>query len=297
MRKKVLFVLIGMILFVISCNKIESESHDEYLNLYTFDVSVVSGTLSFNTVEDYDAAIQFIGEDELNIGTFDDLAGFNSFLAVNNPDFIENNCDEIFASILSKNAEVIIEGKLFSFDFNSKSINVTNADQIASQKSVEIKVYGFDDDVNAIVFENDQTESLKKGIDGYCSSNNPGSVTKYTRWGSVELRMRYLKLGIYYSLTAKIHKTFPDNAYLKVTTWNQYCCWKNKKESGTNGMSDDCTGTFENSAKIKPYHKRFRLKKYYFGVEYECRECKNCGSEYFWDQEISCACSDCSWVD
>lgn len=294
MKKKVLVTLCAMIFFAVSCSKIDSESIEEYENLYTFDVSVISGILSFTSVLDYDATIQYIGENDQNIGTFDNLKYFNSLLSVSDPGFIEENCGDLFASILNHNAKVIIDGRLFSFDFESRKIHVSPVDLQNPKKSTFTNTYSFDDDVNEIVFGNGNSNSKKKGVESYCPSYNPDWITESTRWGDIELHMRYLKLGIYYELRAKMHKTFPDNIYMKVYTQNSYCCWKNKKDDGTVGTEDDCSSC--NNVKIKPYKKRFRLKKYYFGAYFDARECENCSSEYQWDLEIDCDCSDCSWI-
>jgi len=112
------------------------------------------------------------------------------------------------AQIINNEGNIIIQGKIFSLDFNKKIVKVYNS--IDNFNNLESdKIYGFEDEVLTLEFGNkkdkkEYEETKNKGLVNY----NPDYRIFYNI-GVVDVsyKIAYHKYGIYFTLVAKIKKS------------------------------------------------------------------------------------------
>ncbi|MEX0987073.1 MAG: hypothetical protein WD052_06300 [Bacteroidales bacterium] len=294
--KKIIITFV-LSLLLISCSKKDTIDVPIVLDL-GFNFEYTNAILNFSTVEDYESAITYINSDPSQINIFNGKNGFVSLYSISEESFLDENCDEIISSLLNENQEIIIQNVQFILDFNSRTVTAINLNSEEYLKSNSKSIFSFDDYVLFEVFSksNDERAFKKEILLDPCPGKDQKSYQTVFTYHDIELRQQYLKLGIYYSLTAKITKDFPEDYYMAVQTYWQTCCWQKLNEGiGSATEFDECTGTFDNDAKVKPYSSSNRLAKFHLKANYYILDSEDDQGSTLgdWDQYMKCDCPTC----
>jgi len=220
-------------------------------------------TLVFSSVDDYENAITFLAQKDKNfINSWNEKTGFNSMKKAfsDNPESIPVKDDDVITSLLNKKGEIQIEDKLLRLNFETN--RVEEIVYTANNKLEVIDSYSFDDDVLSVLFKNKEPESDKSK---YCSGNTKTTYMN-TICGRVDCKVKYLRLGIYYTLYAKISKQNSSAVKIGLTTiyYNQT---KYQNKSGCWSFSSSKSG-YGNSYKITAYSGVKRLKAYIIPINF-----------------------------
>ncbi len=244
-----LTVLITIFLFSLGCvkqviNTEDTSTQGNHESNVTFDYSVKNGMLVFPTIEDYDKAIVFLAKiEKYGFEKWDEITNFTSQRklkesGVKNINFVDDN---ILASLLNKNGEIEIAGKIYKIDYVNRKVYIINNSKTTEQ-------YSFDDDV---LF----SSAKVKGCPRY-SSGVRGLPNYYGYF------VAYKKYGIYFTLIAKIKSpTRPVQVMVKYD-------WTNKSGIHTKTtnwiISEDLYGGANSQyiAFVRPYARTRGLRDY-----------------------------------
>lgn len=178
----------------------ETTNNPLFAGLDTIAFSVENNIMVFETEEDYQKCLDFLGTIDIkNYQLFEKEVGFNSLLTSSTR--LGQTCpieDEKFATLLNPQMQIIIENYLFTMkheeeelealfigeDYNLKSININNTQR-----------FSYDNNVFAIL----KGEQLKSTTTDYCSSN----TINHDHYNMIFTRISYQKYGIYN--TIKVH--------------------------------------------------------------------------------------------
>ena len=280
--KSALFImLVGIIVFS-SCSKEEVNKENLISEFQTedFEVQVDNNMLVFETVEDYEKALNYLTKNEV-----DDFKEWDNKLAFTS---MRKDCrskkmsvekmpisDNILASILNQNAEIQIQGKIFILHPKTEKIivydnftdytNKTNARKYTFDDEVITKEFGSEEDnIEEINTENECIPCKDaKRRHKWCNVYFP-SAKEWNDVGDTErvkYRLSYQKYGLYYTLKSRIWQT-GNGAEISVSVSGS---WKNRRSSGNIGGSS--SGAVS-SLTIRPYAKMKRLKDFTFRADF-----------------------------
>ncbi|WP_372651821.1 hypothetical protein [Draconibacterium sp.] len=226
MKKLVLFAMVVAVLsifnaceksddFIIPSGTKEKTNSPLFAGLDTIAFSVENNIMVFETEEDYQKCLDFLGTIEVkDYQLFEKEVGFSSLLALSNS--VMQTCpieDEKFATLLNPKMQIIIEHYLFTLNHDEEKVEALFIDDDYELKSVDtnsMKEFSYDDNVFAIL----KGENLKS-VAGYCGQEN----SVHEPGDGIVTSVDYNKYGIYNSLVSKIYTVFSGKPlYLKHET-------------------------------------------------------------------------------
>ncbi len=178
-----------------------------FVGLNDIAFSVENNRLVFETEEDYQKCIDILTNlDYEDYTNFENEIGFISYKT--NCLYNKKEClinDEVFATLINPEMQIIVEHYLFTIDINSKSVNTYFIDENCNLKSSDLNRYdmlnfSFDDDIFAIL----KSEEELKSISGYCGQEKAEHMYSPGGEGLIYLKVDYNKYGIYNSLVAQM---------------------------------------------------------------------------------------------
>ena len=194
----------------------ETTNNPLFEGLDTIAFSVENNIMVFETEEDYQKCLDFLGTIEVkDYQLFEKEVGFSSLLALSNS--VMQTCpieDEKFATLLNPQMQIIIEHYLFTLNHDEEKIEALFIGKNYDLKSIDInsmKEFSYDDDVFAIL----KGENLKSVATDYCGQEN--SIDNVQE--GIQTRLDYNKYGIYNSLVIQIsNPVFQLPYYFKYRT-------------------------------------------------------------------------------
>ncbi|WP_375578764.1 hypothetical protein ABWH96_17320 [Marivirga tractuosa] len=253
------------VVFLVACTEdVNEELKKKDDSIY----KIINNRYEFDHLEDFHNLISTESEDKLK--EISDYNLYNSFISFSernyNRRFIEEDDeDEIIYSLLNENGVIQIQNKLFQLNFDDETVLVyQNEEELELRKPT--RIYSFEEEVLSIEFDESYDENDTQRL-SYCSSKNSDWIELMSSsQGIVEYRLRYLKLGIYYSVTGKIRKNSRGGAVnMNIETQGFPIFFRNKRSCYGNSVSSSAGG-YNQSYKIKPYASTRRLKAYNFRV-------------------------------
>ena len=199
------YLFLGLTLFIGSCQEQKEDTYPEAVNtpLSRIDAlidqssvpfRVEDNTLMFSSEENFQKAIDFLNTigDE-NFDNWEQHYGFKSLRRSLDFEKVHQKTDNLFATLLNNNSEIIVESNRFKVDFENEKIFTTFADDIAevskrgefSQNTVT--AYNFTDDVFSLLDKGDETKAT------YCGGRDVESAFPFLGWlgDHIYLRLRY----------------------------------------------------------------------------------------------------------
>ena len=269
-------VCAGMVMFN-SCSEklVDPEVVIENSLDLPFEVSVENGVLNFETKTDYELALNYLVELELKgeLDQFENSLVFESYRTAfkNNKEKMDAIQDDVLASFLNPQQQVVIENKLFEVSLTEDRVSVWEY-QGCELKSVSYEIligqFKCDDDI----FEKLEGVPSLKSSD-YCEGNHEGfnvPITYGNNYHNVfEVDVDYIKAGLYYTLNARIRQSGDNQTKIGLRTDN---CSYTKKDGSNYTYSKDESG-FDWERNFRPYWGLQRLKAYTFEVDFY----------YFWN--------------
>jgi len=251
-------------LFFYSCNKDENVLPQ---NKLPFSAENQNGILIFKTVKDYENAVEYYKSIDIEeIKKIETSLEFNSLRNQNNYQPFDN----IIASLLNCNKEIIIADKIFTIDMNKEIVSVKNINMLKNESAT---MYSTKQDVLQLVFNEKKPIEIAelKDMGSYYTWPNVGRNLE------AKARVCYFKAGIYFWLVAEIEtkkinilEGYSGSVTLKyrVLTGGSYEIDKlfggdDRKTIPTVQESGKNT-----SYKYQPYNGTRPLNKYYFPVEF-----------------------------
>ena len=253
-----------------------------------FKMQVNNNMLVFETVEDYEKALNYLTKIEA-----DDFKGWDSKLTFTS---MRKECeskkmteeempinDNVLASMLNQNAEIQIQGKIFIllpkteqvivYDNFKNYSNKTNAREYTFDDEVITEEFGFKEDEEIVEeMQNESNCADCKATDDkgkYCKSKNSPSTPYKNNIGNnqwTKCQIQYNKFGIYYKLKGKIWRNWKSGEIIaKCSSTSTY---SHKNGSGTMA-SGAIVKSWGKTANLVLYSGRFRLKNYSFSVKFE----------------------------
>jgi len=273
--KSLLILLFGLFVVFQGCEKkslTENNSNDksaerkfnlgniEITNQYDNDGESI---LCFNSLEDYENAVSILSEN--NVNSFNQLTIKNNFVSMKNAFSVKSEKipiedDDIITSLLNKKGEIQIADKVFHLNFKNEKVEVIS--NLLKDKNETIS-YSFDDDVLAKVFKTNYSDNYSKG--SYCSGSTKTTYMN-SSGGRIDCKVKYLKLGIYYKLYAKISKANSSAVKIGLTTI-YYNKTKYQNKAGCWTYSGNKSGT-GNSYTLTAYSGTRRLKAYIIPINF-----------------------------
>ena len=242
-------------------------------------MQVSNNMLAFQTVEDYEEALDYLTKIET-----DDFKGWDNRLTFKS---MRKECeskkmdvedmpiaDNVLASVLNQNAEMQIQGKIFILLPETEHVLVYDNFKDYTNKTNERK-YTFDDEVITIEFGSvednyEEVDTANECLDckdakgSYCNGYYP-DIRKWEPFGRVsyvKYRVSYKRWGVYYTLKARIWRQGSGGV---ITSVSIYGNWENKKSSGS--FNDSSSGTEHNYTE-RPYSSSRRLKDFYIEANF-----------------------------
>ncbi len=282
-----LFITIFILFVMAGCKKAVYEENFPVYPGRNFVFKVENNRVIFPTVKDYKNALLWLSDIENN-----DFAQWQSLTenfvsqyelkkqGVRSNKFVE---DELLANLLNESGEIIIAGKLYILDNQTKTVKVFN-------RNKDVEIFSFNENV---LDEKQNTEKSVSYITGKCpeviywpSTCNPNwSYFKANRNNKISYKVAYYKYGIYFTLVAKIKKQRNDRSVVlsvytygyKIVRKSGYCYRTNfAKSSQTKG----------NELKLRPYLGIKRLADYKIIGEFNVRDIN--GSHYLGKKVCPC---------
>lgn len=220
--------------------------------------------MCFSTIETFENTIQYLKDlDEISINEWENHFGLSSLRKL----YTDSNMtsvpyfDEVLFSVLNENCEVAVNNYYFKLDFETYKLKVVDfsSSNLKSVNNSSGIIFSFEDEVFEIL------EGNKKSIAAACASNStPWATMNGLVNGHTQYRMRYLKAGIYYSLTATIEE-MDGITWMQVYFSDQSDCYinpNNRPDYEVLPMQDEGT----ESAEIKPYSSTRKLVDYSWNV-------------------------------
>lgn len=299
------FIALFFVLFALqSCQKevvtpvspITIEATETTDNTADFSVTVEDGFLNFPTTADYENAIEYLADKDIEeLAAWNESIGFSSlqqYYKTNEIGEKKREVDEeLFASLLNEDKMIKINGNTIMVDLNEEAVYVLTNGETASIEDLynrnidneSIKVFPTDVDVLDIL-DGDESSLFQKS--SYCDSNSTGWQDAGSCGdGQYEWRMRYFKAGIYYSLTAKYRRSAFFGAgcgIMDVRVSDGFA--RNKKK--TYSLSGSDSGTI--NAEVKPYSRTRRLKDYSMTASFDLTNTNSNGFIYGATYTIDC---------
>jgi len=174
--------------------------------------------------------------------------------------------DNLFATLINPEGILQIDNYLFKVDFKNKNTLAYELfdDELelkseSISKSKKYIVFNWDDDILSILNESDNLKSISSR---YCSSfQQPNTV--YLIQGSLETNLRYRKYGVYYTLLARMDKSFNGGAVSMQIYVVEDIYWRNKKKDGTIVAGTQTSGGYgTKTLKLRFYSSGRRLKQW-----------------------------------
>lgn len=279
---------LGSVLFMGSCSRqtddltqnqtILVNSFDEIISKAAIPMSVKDNTLVFSSEENFQKCIDFLNSvgDE-NFDEWENHYGFNSFRR--SPSFknVKEKTDNLFATLLNCNSEIIIGANKFTIDFNKEKVYVSYANEIIDTKSEAgtsasiTTEYDFTDDIFSII---EKGGAETKGT--YCGGRDIASSFPLFGWPGdyIWLRVRYYTIGIYNTVTIRMEQVFTfwdmyiySNLVMGFHTNTGESTWANKRTSGTFDGIDEERST-PGDLEVRPYARTRRLTYLYLNSDF-----------------------------
>ncbi|WP_321369404.1 hypothetical protein [uncultured Draconibacterium sp.] len=186
-----------------------------FAGLDTIAFSVENNIMVFETEEDYQKCLDFLGTLEVkDYQLFEKEVGFSSLPALSNS--VMQTCpieDEKFATLLNPQMQIIIEHYLFTLNHDKEKVEALFIGNDYDLKSIDInsmKEFSYDD-----VFAILKGDNLKSVTTDFCGQEN----SVHEPGDGIVTKVDYNKYGIYNSLVSKIYTVFSGKPlYLKHET-------------------------------------------------------------------------------
>jgi hypothetical protein len=271
----VLLIVCAGVLVFYSCEKenVKPVVYNEQIAL-NFNVFNDDGILNFETIADYEAAIDYLVtlESENNLDLFDETLGFISYRSKykNNTKKMDDIQDDILATFLNPDLKVVIENNIFEVDMPNESVTVLAFNECelkSSSSDYLVGIFGTNEDVIYLL-----TNNLKSvaGSD-YCDSGKEkvkdlglavGEHNDYLV--NYNMTTKYVKGGIYFTLNTRIRQQL-TKAKVKI---HVPVCWytpRNKEKVTKSGHSESGNNWERN---YRPYWGVRRLEDFNFQVKF-----------------------------
>lgn len=195
----------------------ESIANPMFAGLDTIAFSVENNRLVFDSEEEYQKCIDFLGTiDVEDYNLFEKEIGFNSLLSTSI--FANQPCpidDEIFATLLNPEMEIIVGHFLFTLNNKEEKVNALFIGEDCDLKSVNSSVqeFSYDDDVFAIL----NREKALKSTAGYCGAEDHEDHL----YNFIYNRIDYNKYGIYNNVVIRLWNSLGSQYtlnYLRIKT-------------------------------------------------------------------------------
>jgi hypothetical protein len=269
-------VIIAMFM-VVGCEKDETSVADQQqtvrkpqpisdMEVMQYLPEVVDGRLVFKTIQDYEMAIEelaSIGDD--NFAEWENDLSFCSMRSCHTLDELEEIgiFDPLFACLINSDGIIQIENYIYKVDpLNNKVFAVKHSDFDINNNFISSKnicIFSTEDNVLDIMEGNESQNAQKTD---YCRSKLMGPFDLIM--GQADYSIRYVKLGLYYSLNAQIGCNY--NCATFTVTLNSNCFWVNTKQSQFNITGTD---TGDGSAHVRAYSSTRRLTDYRYSATFE----------------------------
>ena len=263
-------VLTLIAVFATSCEKEELVPTDlqkkspteKTVSFKSFNLKLKNNMLSVSSVDEYESMLNYLAEDEKNnFENWNTKINFNSLKRAykNNKSEMPVN-DNIAANFLNYDGCIEINNKIFKLNFDKRLVYVyENFTHYLNNKFS--KTYSFDDEVLTIEFgteaEITQLTNDCIGAPLYFPRNriwyNVGTT-------NVKYCVRYVKLGVYFTLFSSIWKTKIQWGGTYVSTWNRGSYTPRNRPSKNFDCSDNGWGP--NSYTARSYSSIRRLSSY-----------------------------------
>ncbi|MGM0408124.1 MAG: hypothetical protein ACQERU_09065 [Bacteroidota bacterium] len=202
--------------------EIQQTSQNSILEgLNTILMSVENNCMVFENENEFQKCLNLLFNlKEKDLSDFEQEIGFTSLRS--NAISKGINCqieDEIFATLLNPEMQIIIEHYLFTLNNEKRKVAAQFIGENYDLKSIKSQEFdkqefSYDDNVFALI-KNEKT--LKSALSDYCG----GEDAEHQLPDGIITKVAYNKYGIYNTLTAKIHTVFQGlPLYLKMETIN-----------------------------------------------------------------------------
>lgn len=184
---------------------------DEIINQASVPFRVENNTLVFSSEDNFQKGIDFLNSlgDE-NFDEWEDNFSFNSLRSSSSFEKVHQKTDNLFATLLNSNSEIIIGANKFTVDFIEEKIYSTFIEDneevsigVGSSHNKET-IFSFNDDVFSIL----KNEAEPKAT--YCGGRDVASYFPFSGWlgDHIHLRVRYYTIGIYNTVTIRMEQNF-----------------------------------------------------------------------------------------
>jgi hypothetical protein len=184
---------------------------------------------------------------------------------------IEDNMDELFATLLNQNSEIIIGAEKFSFDFATEtvSVSVIMNDNVSKGSKT---VYNFEDDYFSIQDDNNSENSKTD----YCKSLDLtwDFYTNFLGAPTMRCRVRYFNFAIYHTLSAQFEHTtgYTFDPYHEFGLYTEGHCFVTNRNQYNNRdislSSPIISYNLNNGITYRPYQNSRRLTDYRLYVNF-----------------------------
>lgn len=264
MKKMYFFAaFFAMLLLFSSCSKDEFEQiSNESTSVTTMKIDktayplnkieLVNGILKFSSIELYEDVIQYLGKagDE-NFDEFERVMDYSSYKNNNLDKSKFKFTDPLFFTLLSSNAEIIIEDKIYQVDFANELVYELPLSSYNMKKTFDISkavIHSFDEE---ILGDNNNPEKGLFGKD--VKATVQGGSPNYETY---DIKVCYQNSGLYHSIIAKItNGTYGGFNVQVVTTGSR------TNSQGTENLN--ATGSLSShESSVRPYNSTRRLTSY-----------------------------------
>ena len=201
----------------ISCQKENSPEPENYTkfeaDVINLPVSVENNTLVFETEENYQKCLDFLGDaDTKQLNDFEKVLNFESLRSCDKSKELEDE-DELFLTLLNPQRSIVISNYIFTVDFNKEHTYVSPVVEDNNLKSTNTLEFSWNDDVFEYI-ETGERSLLKRRK--FCKNSKESNYT----WISgqpgydfqVKALVRFRKYSIfssiYFSLEQKVWHDF-----------------------------------------------------------------------------------------
>ena len=294
-----------------SCSKTIEDQEDQFSkfddqldfksttqNAVSVGVQIIDNTLIFSSEESFQRAIDYLGN--LGDDAFDNWEKEIGFMSLRRSEVypqIKDKPDNLIATLLNPQAEIIVGSHKFKIDFEKASV-VTELYLPGKELDESIavstrRVFSFHDDVFAILSGEDDSKGT------YCGGRDQEFAFPFYGWPTDHIynRVRYYTIGIYNTVSIHMDRVFYAHNYDPLIngfyTINGESSWKNSKDQGTfNGIAESTSGPV--NLTNRPYQRTRRLTYLYLKVYFYTTCTWNQLYNYTGDRFICCHSPGCT---
>ena len=273
--------LIGLLclFFVFSCEKNESDSEvnieNSLQNKQLFKVLVSDGMLNFPSRDDYDRALEYLGQmSSQELETWSNNLGFKSMKTEVSESEREANgiYDDLLATLINIRSEIKIGDHILRLDALDEKVYVSTSSKDAKKMLSGKDTRIFSTDNNVLDILDGKMDDAVSSKSRYCSKRKLSwNLNFSTTPSKIHAKVVYQKAGFLNSLQSKIEEelglsgTSKWKMFLKTNGTGNF--WRNKKKSGTIGPYQSSIFNKANKS-YRPYYSSRRLKAYKFSIEF-----------------------------